>query len=519
MSADAKLERRILIGMIASTDFMQQIRGMWNPKLMHGQMTRLVASWCVEYYDNYREAPGMEIEGVYYQKLREGLSQELAEAVEQDFLPGLSEEYEKGKQLNVKPLYTQTKEYFDDQNLNTHIQDIDDLLKQGRTGEAKQKLLEFQDLPDKTGKGLDFSDPEIFERIHQAFTQADTPVVDYPRQIGEFWNDQLVKGGFIGLMGPEKRGKSYWLLDLALRTARQGGSVVYFDAGDMTEGGIIKRICTYLTKKSHKESQSGILYQPTRDCIHNQRDTCDKDVRDCDFGVFPDKDPKQLREEVTKEEIMERFEQNPDYTPCYNCREYWDQKKWGCVWYKKVDVGSPLNEKEAMEAVDRMFVKREHQFKMANYPSHTLTTREVERMLDIWWRQENFLPSLVIIDYADIMESEKRGDKRDQIDDVWSKLRGISQKWDCLLVTGTQSDAASYEQHRLSSKNFSEDKRKLAHVTAMYGLNQDKHGREKKIGIMRLNKIVVREEAFVSEDEVYVLQNLNRGQPCIGSFW
>ena len=50
-----------------------------------------------------------------------------------------------------------------------------------------------------------------------------------------------------------------------------------------------------------------------------------------------------------------------------------------------------------------------------------------------------------------------------------------------LVVTATQADANSYDRTSLKMSNFSEDKRKLAHVTAMYGLNQDPAGREKGI--------------------------------------
>ena len=68
-------------------------------------------------------------------------------------------------------------------------------------------------------------------------------------------------------------------------------------------------------------------------------------------------------------------------------------------------------------------------------------------------------------------------------------------------------------------KNFSEDKRKYAHVTAMYGLNQDPQDREKKIGLMRINEIVVREGDFSNTKEVTVIQNLARGRPFLGSYY
>jgi hypothetical protein len=83
----------------------------------------------------------------------------------------------------------------------------------------------------------------------------------------------------------------------------------------------------------------------------------------------------------------------------------------------------------------------------------------------------------------------------------------------------TQADAASYEKNSLGLSNFSEDKRKYGHVTAMYGLNQDVDGREKKIGIMRINEIVVREGEFDTSSQIHVLQNLRRGRPFLYSYY
>ena len=96
--------------------------------------------------------------------------------------------------------------------------------------------------------------------------------------------------------------------------------------------------------------------------------------------------------------------------------------------------------------------------------------------------------------------------------------RALSQERHALLITATQADAESYKKGRLSLSNFSEDKRKLAHVTAQYGLNQDPQGREKKLGIMRINEIVVREGEFSADNEVYVLQDLAAGRPFLESF-
>lgn len=63
-----------------------------------------------------------------------------------------------------------------------------------------------------------------------------------------------------------------------------------------------------------------------------------------------------------------------------------------------------------------------------------------------------------------------------------------------LVITATQANALAYEAKTLGMKHFSRDKRKLAHVTGMFALNQTMVEKERQI--MRYNWIVLRESDF-----------------------
>ena len=144
----------------------------------------------------------------------------------------------------------------------------------------------------------------------------------------------------------------------------------------------------------------------------------------------------------------------------------------------------------------------------------------MRRILDIWERQDGFVPDVIVIDYADLLAPDGGGvqEFRHKQDQVWKSLRALSQERHVLTVTATQADADSYKKDSLSLSNFSEDKRKLAHVTAQYGLNQDPQGKEKRLGILRVNEIVVREGEFSPDNEVTVLQDLAAGRAYLESF-
>ena len=97
---------------------------------------------------------------------------------------------------------------------------------------------------------------------------------------------------------------------------------------------------------------------------------------------------------------------------------------------------------------------------------------------------------VVVIDYADLLATDSRDDFRHRENLKWSNLRGLAQIFNCLVVTATQSDANSYSARTITKKHFSEDKRKLAHVTGMIGLNQTES--EERDEEMRLNWVVLR---------------------------
>ena len=160
-----------------------------------------------------------------------------------------------------------------------------------------------------------------------------------------------------------------------------------------------------------------------------------------------------------------------------------------------------------------------HYIKLSSHANGTLSVKQIRAMLSVWEKQDEFVPDLIVIDYADLLIGETKEFRHLQ-NEIWKDLRRLSQeKGQPLVVTATQADAASYERNKLTLSNFSEDKRKYSHVTAMYSLNQDTKGREKEIGILRIGELLIREGDFSVGNEVYVLQNLRRGRPVISSFF
>ena len=523
MDNNEYLDRQIIIAMIVSNDYLQAISPVFNPRYLEDATARRLASWCLDYYKQFNKAPGKSIKDVFYEAVNDGLPEDLAEEIEEDVLPGLSEEFT-NIDIDIPFLIKRSLKHFNKLKLLQYAEEVKNLVENGELKEAEKKAKQFTPLITdiKNENVLSLGSEDAEKALIESFKDSEDYVVKFPRQLGEFINHQFIKSAFIAFLAPEKRGKTFLMMDIALTAVRQGKRVAFFQAGDMSEKQQVKRIGVYLAGKSNLQKYCGQMFEPIRDCIHNQRDTCTKPERECDFGIFEGKSIDQLRKELTIDELKEALQEYPDYKPCWNCEEYF-HNKWGVPWIKSIDVGSALTEQEALKAWRRFFKKydkRNNKFKLISYPNSTLSVDLIETYLDAW-EKEAWFPDLIVVDYADILVWNGGGKEfRHSQNEIWKALRAITQNRNqpC-LVTATQADADSYSRNRLGLKNFNEDKRKYGHVTAMYGINQDKDGREKRIGIIALNELVIREGEFDTSNEIYILQNLRRGRPRLSSYW
>jgi len=492
--------------------------------LIESTTARTLCKWAIEYFDQYNKAPGQHIEDIYYRKLQEGLDKDTAEEIEEDILPDLSEEYVK-KGLDVEYLKNETVDHFNAVGLAKLGESISDLMEskqdtlEERLQQAQKLRDEYTPITQNKDDSVDFSHSTALRKLRKAFKNPAEPLIKFGKELGKFINRQLVRGAFVSFLAPEKRGKTYLLLALAKQAVRQGRKVAFFQAGDMNESEQMLRFAVNLTRTNYEEKYCKEHYQPVRDCRLNQTDECDRPERECGFG--PMDDGKHM-DDYSYDQFIELVQANMDYRPCHNCKMY-NERRLGAVWLEKVDEKEPLEFPEARKAWDKYFVKHNRSIRLSTHANGTLSVREIESILNNWEQDDGFIPDVILIDYMDILVPSIRTDFRHQENQKWKDVRKLSQTKRGgqlpLVISPTQADADAYKRYRLELSNFSEDKRKYAHVTAFYGMNQDPYGVEKKLGLLRLNELVVREGSFDAANEVTLLQNLRQGRPITGSFF
>ena len=291
-----------------------------------------------------------------------------------------------------------------------------------------------------------------------------------------------------------------------MRGLKQRNNVVFFQVGDMSEEQQGRRMAEYILKRSRSYTT---IYKPVRDCIANQVGTCIKPERrnKTDWGITGSEDLNR--------EILIQNAGREDYEPCVACELHEYGK--GSMAYEVLEE-KIMEKEEAKQAVREYFKKYAHQLRLSTFPNGQMSVPKMNKLLDKWERQDGFVPDVVVIDYADLLVSSGDSEYRHNVDEAWRGLRGLSQERHCLVVTATQADARSVQQVSLNLSNFSEDKRKFSHVTAMYSMNQDPEQIEKRMGSMRYGELLVRDGDPYENGEVHVAECRSMGKAFIFSY-
>ena len=508
------IERQIVKDLIVSKKAIENFIANGEAKLLVSTTAQTLAKWCIEYYKKYKQAPKEKIEIIFAEKLQGSDSETIADVSE--ILNSLSDEYEKDSEFTQADI-DRVVTYCRQRKLEEMSDQIKNLLDNKRFEDAEKLVMEFRAMAvdDDDLQFLDVLNSENYvtpEKWNECYATNSENVIHYPKALGEFWNDQLVRGGFVALLAPEKRGKSFLMLDMAMRGVATGSTVVFFQAGDMTESQQMMRIFSYLTHSSVRKKNCGEILVPCVDCWLNQTGQCVSP--ECASKIhlnFTCGSPKLVK----YEDLEDAFYQYPSYTPCNDCLS-----AINVPYLKKLPSIPPLTEKIASKALADWQKKAKGDFYLVTYSNDSLTVSTINERLDKLKEDEDVTPDVVIIDYADILATEpnsKNMDFRNQQNQIWKKLRALSQDRKCLVVTATQAAKSSYGKETLELTDFSEDKRKFAHVTAMYSMNQTTE--EKKIGILRLSELVVRDDNFNADKQVKIMQCLSRGRPVIGSYF
>lgn len=503
---DTDFERQLAAASILSDRFCREMLLMFNKHLVDNDYVRMVVEWSMAYHQKYTKAPGRDIHDLFRSHARNGLDEDTAEIIGA-FLKSIEDDFD-GPGINVDHLLDQVEVYFKERAIQALIEDMRADLVDNDVMSAESRIANFKRVGRPTSLGTNpFTDSDL---IYTSFEENSEPLFRLPGALGDMLDRQLVRQGFIGTQAPEKRGKTFWLSELAFRAYRARRNVAYIAVGDMSETQMTKRHHVRTTRRPYISKDCGSFDIPCLDCRKNQDDSCRLDRRTCRVGV--------VEIDQTVEDPVQAYAERPrKYVPCTECEQDRPQDFDPTIWYERVRIDKPLTWRDGYKAGLKLGrALRGCQFKQIAVP--TMTVAQIEQQIDMWKHFDNFQADVVVIDYADNLSAEdKRLEPRHQQNEIWKALRQTSLKYHNLIITATQTDASSPDVGTITRKHFSEDKRKYGHVTCMLALNQTVE--EKTRGIMRVNVVLQREGDYNERETVTVLQALRIGQPMIGAFW
>lgn len=449
--------RAILISMVTDPGVLGAVAARWDGKLFGDcRWANVVGGWCVKYHQKYRKAPGKHIGDLYEQWGNSSDRDKDTVKLVESFLSALSDEYDKDPAgRNTDYVLDLCGRYFNSVRLKELGQELQALVEAGDVEKAEQLRKDFNRVEVGQGAGVSLLRDEA--AVLEVGDQSSEVLIQYPDALGEFFGDTLSRDSFVAILAPEKRGKSFWQLDVGWTAMTQKRRVAYFEVGDMSQRQVIRRL---LVRASKTPRKPGKVKYPTK--IFHEEDKPYSEVELADLEFDKGMDPAK-------------------------------------AWKKLQKLAAKLGDDDL--------------FRLSVHPNSTLKVDGIKAILDGWDRR-GWFPDVIVVDYADILAPPSGvAETRDQINATWKQLRALNQETHCCLVTATQANAASYSNDQLGMANFSEDKRKFAHVTGMFALNQTSG--EKREGLYRLNWVVLRENEFTSDTMVHVAGCLALARPAV----
>jgi replicative DNA helicase len=447
---EAHREKTILTYCITNDNFLKQMHPICKKELFKTPMAREVYTWCAEYFDEFAKAPGTDITDLYLIH-KANLDEDATDLIE-PFLQNLSDSYTEEPQ-NLDYIVKQSIEYLRIRSLENLRDELDAAvkLKDYSTGEAA--ITSFGRVEQNKCDAVNVITDD--NAIISAFTDESETLFRLPGAIGELCGD-FKRTDFIAFLAFAKLGKSAILWHISQAAMEQGNKVLFITL-EMPVNQMMRRIWCSLMGR-----------------------------------------PKR-----TKEITIPYFYKDND-----------SDEQWRIDWLKEEREGFKP-ELEAIHGWRDVYRKyfRSGDIKLASMPAKSVTVKEVIGYIDNLEYFENWIPDVVVIDYADLIGSRLKGEVRHQLDDIWSNLRRFALERNVCVVTASQSGRASANADA-TEETIAEDIRKIAHVTKMIAINGSKE--ERAAGLRRLAMLAERDDSMVF-DHVYVTNCLDIGRFALDS--
>ncbi len=342
-------------------------------------------------------------------------------------------------------------------------------------------------------------------------------------ELGRMLNSRLKPDNFGVILANPKMGKTTFLVNLAV-AASYNVPTLLISTGDETELKLNARIATNLSWCVTQPEYAGDFAVPVPDCMHNAQGTCP-----IGQGGEPRKGKnwKQLIDDGhTPEDLAEgcvdqaRTVTGKVYQPCCRCfpkigytpedieQDKVNRRHWkSAIWWKMRRVN--LIDRRRLRATKLKYniETANGGLKIMSFGSDKLSVPDLEKILEDLDRRDNFVPSVIIIDYADIMKQEvgRYTDKDyDGMRKIFEGLSNLRTTLGNLIITATQTNRTGDEVETHTIKTVGRTAKGIDNCTWFLTLNQT--NTEDRAKVMRASMLYAREGRNDSERQALCCQ-------------
>lgn len=447
-------ERQIITNMITNTEYLRRIRPIVKSKYFKSVYAKYVSEWILEYYDEFKESPGKDIQNLYHRKVKYINNMDDADLVS-EFLLKLSKDWEKRSKIqNIDFSVKNSLSYLKLRSLILVKDKLELAIQNNEPLKGEQEIANFSKLETNDSDSINiFQDTGA---ICSAFLDDNEIMFSFPGVLGEVVGP-FMRGDLISFLAFAKRGKSWWMMYLSQLAVYYGFKIAFFNL-EMVKNQFLRRTWT------------GLVAQPRKDM-------------DLKIPYF---------EEIKGEDSKFKWEVS-----------FKEERRSG------VNTSNIAKDQKAFKRQCRS-----GEMKMVPLPAFSATVEDIEAHLDNMYYYEEFIPDVIVVDYADIIApSAGNREYRHQIDGIWKRLRRMAQERDVLLATASQAGRAA-SKNDASEENIAEDIRKVAHVSKLISINQDELDREQSA--VRIGQLAER-DGKRNWKQALVLQCLEIGKPYLDS--
>jgi len=492
------IEIQAVTGAITNIDFLKKVRQKLRPEHFKSTYSTVVLKWVFDYYDAYGKAPKQEILRIYKNN-KESIRKEDGKLVK-TYLEKLSKDYLRQSRYNADYLYDKVILFIRKRDLQILTEKINNYLEVDKTNLASDELVKFQQIHKESSE---IFNPFDSAYIEENFTLKQRGILSLPDALGEMIGP-LDRGWLVSFTAPEKRGKTWWLIEMAFQAILQGRNVL-FVSFEMSANEINNRLWRRLTAAT--DGENPVIYIPVVDCRLNQSGECQFKERASRVGLINRDGNYNLKIK--------------GYKPCRACSQINTT-----FWYEKVRA-KQYSKKVVIEKAEQVEKYLGSNLRVKCFPAFSASSQDIKALMNELEVNEGFMTDVLVDDYLDIHSPEvKDYSERGNIDATWKAAKSLSQEKRLLYLTVDQSSKITYDRD-IRLYDTSEDKRKNAHVDVKVAMNKidDVEDLDKikllpeNIDFLRFSVIAHRHRGVRTSSEVLVLQQKAIGQPLIESVW